>query len=64
MAEIAIIGSDIQEVLGTAIALKILFGISIWSGVLITIVSTFLILLLQLISGMRCLEVLLKYYVY
>jgi len=29
MAEIAIIGSDIQEVLGTAIALKILFGITI-----------------------------------
>lgn len=30
MAEIAIIGSDIQEVLGTAIALNILLGIALW----------------------------------
>ncbi len=29
MAEIAIIGADIQEVLGTAIALEILIGVSL-----------------------------------
>lgn len=34
MAEIAIIGSDIQEVLGSAIALNIIFGLKIWIGVL------------------------------
>jgi len=47
MAEIAIIGSDIQEVLGTAIALNILFTLKVWMGVLISITSTLLILLLK-----------------
>lgn len=56
MCEIAIIGSDIQEVLGSAIALQILFGIPIWGGVLITIVDTLLILLMQ-VFGVRKIEV-------
>ena len=34
--EIAIIGSDIQEVLGSAIGLQILFGIPLWVGCLLT----------------------------
>lgn len=55
MAEIAIIGSDIQEVLGTAIALQILFGLKMWIGVLLTIFSTVLILLVKYL-GMRVLE--------
>ncbi|EAS07058.3 NRAMP (natural resistance-associated macrophage protein) metal ion transporter family protein (macronuclear) [Tetrahymena thermophila SB210] len=55
MAEIAIMGSDIQEVLGTAIGLKILFGLELWIGVLLTIFTTFLILLVK-ICGMRSLE--------
>ena len=36
MTELAIIGSDIQEVVGSAIAFKILFNWPIWVGVLIT----------------------------
>merc|ERR1719174_3491346 len=32
MTEIAIIGSDIQEVVGTSIALNVLFGIPLWVG--------------------------------
>ena len=56
MCEIAIIGSDIQEVLGSAIALQILFGIPIWAGVLITIVDTILILFMQ-VFGVRKIEV-------
>ncbi|KAL4434926.1 hypothetical protein ABPG74_021265 [Tetrahymena malaccensis] len=56
MAEIAIMGSDIQEVLGTAIGLKILFGLQLWIGVLLTIFTTFIILLVK-ICGMRSLEV-------
>lgn len=47
MAEIAIIGADIQEVLGSAIALQILFSIPLWGGVLITIADTFIILLIH-----------------
>ena len=57
MAEIAIIGADIQEVLGSAIAMKILFGIPLWSGVIITIIDTFVILLVHTF-GMRKLEIL------
>lgn len=36
MMEIAIIGSDIQEVLGSAIGLQILFNIPLWGGCLLT----------------------------
>ena len=52
MAEIAIIGSDLQEVLGSAIALQILFGIPMWVGVILTVSTTLLILLIQL-YGMK-----------
>lgn len=33
--ELAIVTSDLQEVVGSAIALRILFGLPIWGGVLI-----------------------------
>lgn len=56
MTEIAIIGADIQEVLGSAIALRILFDIPLWAGVIITILDTFIILLIN-IFGMRKLEI-------
>jgi len=36
MTELAIIGSDIQEVVGSAIAFKLLFGFPLWVGCLIT----------------------------
>ncbi|OWY97225.1 Metal Ion (Mn2 -iron) Transporter [Phytophthora megakarya] len=40
MMELVIIGCDIQEVLGTAIALQILFGLPLWVGCLITALDT------------------------
>ncbi|CAO3591935.1 unnamed protein product [Absidia cylindrospora] len=43
----AIIGSDIQEIIGTAIALRIIFGFRIWVGVMITATDTFLFMFLQ-----------------
>jgi manganese transport protein len=46
-AEIAIAACDLAEVIGSAIALKLLFGIPILYGVLITGVDVLLILLLQ-----------------
>lgn len=57
MVEIAIIGSDMQEVIGTATALFLLSNgkIPLWGGVLITIVDTFTFLLLDK-YGLRKLE--------
>jgi len=55
MAEIAIIGSDIQEILGSAIAIRILFGIPLWIGALITIVDTFTFMFIHYF-GIRKLE--------
>jgi natural resistance-associated macrophage protein len=55
MTETAIIGSDIQEVLGSATALKILFGIPVWGGALITILDSFLFLFIHYF-GIRKLE--------
>lgn len=55
MTEFAIIGSDIQEVIGSATALKILFGIDLWIGALITIFDSFLFLFIHY-YGVRKLE--------
>eukprot|EP00742_Colponemidia_sp_Colp-10_P009305 GILJ01010136.1.p1 GENE.GILJ01010136.1~~GILJ01010136.1.p1 ORF type:complete len:526 (-),score=73.23 GILJ01010136.1:169-1746(-) len=55
MTEIAIIGSDIQEVIGSAIAMNILFGLPIWAGVIITACDTFTFLMLHIL-GVRKLE--------
>ncbi|KAG5891790.1 Protein Malvolio [Gonioctena quinquepunctata] len=57
MIEIAIIGSDMQEVIGTAVAIYLLSNrtIPIWGGVLITIVDTFTFLFLDK-YGLRKLE--------
>ncbi|KAH3715576.1 natural resistance-associated macrophage protein 2-like [Dreissena polymorpha] len=57
MVEIAIIGSDMQEVIGTAIAFYLLSNgkIPLWGGVLITIADTFTFLLLDK-YGLRKLE--------
>lgn len=59
MMEVAIIGSDMQEVIGTAIALYLLSNkaIPLWGGVLITVVDTFTFLLLDK-YGLRKLELL------
>uniref|UniRef100_A0A8D0DMA8 Natural resistance-associated macrophage protein 1 n=2 Tax=Salvator merianae TaxID=96440 RepID=A0A8D0DMA8_SALMN len=57
MIEIAIIGSDMQEVIGTAIAFHLLSAgrIPLWGGILITIVDTFFFLFLDK-YGLRKLE--------
>jgi natural resistance-associated macrophage protein len=55
LAELAIITSDIQEVIGSAIALNILFGLKIWIGVLVTAADTFTFLFIHA-YGVRKLE--------
>ena len=54
-AEIAIIATDIAEVIGTAIGLNLLFGIPLEIGVIITALDVFLILWLQSL-GFRWIE--------
>ncbi|CAG8701502.1 7845_t:CDS:2, partial [Acaulospora colombiana] len=55
ITEIAIIGSDIQEIVGTAIALRIILKIPLWLGTMLTALDTFAFMLLQN-YGMRKLE--------
>ena len=57
MAELAIIATDLAEVIGTAIALNLLFGIPLEIGVLITALDVFLVLWLQS-TGFRRVEAL------
>lgn len=47
LAELAIIATDLAEVIGTAIALKLLFGLPLEWGVLVTALDVFVILWLQ-----------------
>ncbi|KAL1430022.1 hypothetical protein MTO96_015508 [Rhipicephalus appendiculatus] len=57
MIEVAVVGSDMQEVIGTAIAIFLLSGgrVPLYAGVLITIIDTFTFLLLDK-YGLRKLE--------
>ena len=55
LAEVAIAATDLAEVLGTIIALKLLFGMPLLWGCLITAFDTFLLLWLQRL-GMREME--------
>lgn len=55
LAEIAIAATDLAEVLGSALALNLLFGIPLSVGVVITVLDVLLILLLQE-RGFRLLE--------
>ncbi|KAK4749423.1 hypothetical protein SAY87_026872 [Trapa incisa] len=59
MAELALIGADIQEVIGSAIAIKILSNgvLPLWFGVVITAADCFIFLLLEN-YGVRKLEAL------
>lgn len=59
MTEIAIVGADIQEVIGSAIALRLLSSgyLPLWAGVLITGVDGFVLLFLENF-GVRKLEAL------
>lgn len=55
LAEIAIIATDVAEVIGTAIGLNLIFGIPLEIGVVITALDVFLILYLQRV-GFRWVE--------
>jgi manganese transport protein len=55
LAEIAIAACDLAEVLGMAIGIHLLFGLPILWGVSITVLDTFLLLVLQRL-GMRKME--------
>jgi manganese transport protein len=55
LSEIAICACDLAEVLGTAIALKLLFGLPLLLGVVITTLDVLLLLALQR-AGFRLLE--------
>jgi manganese transport protein len=57
LAELAIVATDLAEVIGTAIGLNLLFGVPLEIGVLITALDVFLILYLQKL-GFRYLEAL------
>ncbi len=57
LAETAIIATDLAELIGTAIALELLFGIPLLYGVILTAFDAFLILWLQN-KGVRWLEAL------
>jgi len=56
LAEIAIVATDLAEVIGTAIGLNLLFGIPLEIGVIITALDVFLILAMQAL-GFRWIEI-------
>ncbi|WP_239616423.1 Nramp family divalent metal transporter [Cohnella mopanensis] len=55
LSEVAIIACDLAEVIGSAIALNLLFGIPLLMGILITTLDVLLLLLLQK-KGFRIIE--------
>jgi manganese transport protein len=55
LAELAIVATDLAEVIGTAIGLNLLFGIPLEIGVIVTALDVFLILYLQRL-GFRAVE--------
>ena len=55
IAEIAIVATDMAEVIGTAIGLQLLFGLPLWIGVVLTALDVFLVLALERF-GFRKLE--------
>jgi manganese transport protein len=57
VAELAICATDLAEVIGTAIALNLLFGVPLLTGVVLTVADVLLILLLQA-RGFRYMEAL------
>ena len=57
MMEIAVVGADIQEVVGSGVALNLMTGMPVWLGCLITGIDTFTFLAVQYL-GVRYLEAL------
>jgi len=56
MAELAIIGADVQEVVGSSIALHVLFGVPLWIGCIITGILTVGFLVVYHMHGVRIIE--------
>ncbi|KAI8988870.1 natural resistance-associated macrophage protein-domain-containing protein [Pilobolus umbonatus] len=54
-AQVAVIGADILEIVGTAVALHILLRMPLWAGVLMTAIDTFTFMMIQR-YGIRRLE--------
>jgi manganese transport protein len=55
LCEIAIVACDVAEIIGTAIALKLLFGLPLLPGICLTVFDTLIVLMLQN-RGFRYLE--------
>ena len=55
MTQVAIIGSDIQEIVGSAVAFRVLFGLPLWAGCLLTGLDTLSFLMIHYL-GVRKLE--------
>lgn len=55
LCELAIIACDLAEVIGTAVAIKLLFGLPLWLGAILTLLDTVLLLMLIRL-GFRWLE--------
>eukprot|EP01018_Ginkgo_biloba_P022853 Gb_14355 [translate_table: standard] len=62
LAELAVVASDIPEVIGTAYALNMLFSLPLWLGVILTGFSTLIFLALQQ-YGVRKLELFISFLV-
>ena len=58
-AEVAIMATDLAEVIGSAVALNLIFGLPIWIGVLVTILDV-LVIIIGLQKHLSVLEVLLS----
>ena len=59
LAELAVCATDLAEIIGTAIALNLLFGLPLAAGVVITVADVLLILMLQA-RGFRYMEALIR----
>lgn len=57
VAELAIVATDLAEVVGCAIAFNLLFGIPLWAGVLITFADVLVVMLFEA-KSFRALEIL------
>jgi manganese transport protein len=56
LAEVAIIATDLAEVIGTIVGLKLLFGVPYLWGLVVCALDTFVLLALQRRGGIRLLE--------
>ena len=56
LAEVAIAATDLAEIIGSATALNLLFGVPLWAGVLITAVDVLFIIAFGM-KNVRMLEV-------